>query len=291
MREEPAHAAGTGLVVQNGSAAHTIAANVVLGSNQSWEIDNAIANGLTISGVVSDGGAALHPIKTGTGLLTLTGANTYTGNTVIQAGTLQIMSGTTLGTAQPLGKGTTVLLSNSASPTNSTTLELTATGTPTLAQAITVASGDSATLFNNNGGTSGVSTFTGAITITGATLGITSTISGGSSFTNLTFITGGITGNSGIFNSTLNVFGVINLVPITTVATYYGPTNIYGGGTLRYKEYPTNWLPASTILPSVPVPPPVFSPSTSTRPSPAWSVPARAPVTWSTSATPQAQPP
>ena len=71
------YAAGTGLVVQNGSAAQTIAASVLLGRSQTWEIDNSAANALTVSGSVSDSGLGFSLTKTGTGTLIISGANTY----------------------------------------------------------------------------------------------------------------------------------------------------------------------------------------------------------------------
>ncbi|WP_154661071.1 autotransporter domain-containing protein [Microvirga lotononidis] len=51
----------------------------------------------TLSGVIGDGLMPGRVVKTGAGQLTLTGTNSYTGNTVISAGTLQIGEGGTNG--------------------------------------------------------------------------------------------------------------------------------------------------------------------------------------------------
>ncbi|WP_395730163.1 autotransporter-associated beta strand repeat-containing protein [Prosthecobacter sp.] len=60
----------------------------------------------TFSGVIQDGGAgALSIVKEGSGTFTLTGANSYTGTTTINAGVLQVGSGGTTGT---LGSGAVI---------------------------------------------------------------------------------------------------------------------------------------------------------------------------------------
>jgi autotransporter-associated beta strand protein len=58
---------------------------------------NTASGGLTVSGEISDSGAALGLTKTGTGTLTFTGANTYSGDTTVNAGTLQLGDGTVNG--------------------------------------------------------------------------------------------------------------------------------------------------------------------------------------------------
>ena len=86
------YAAGTGLAVQSGAAAHTIAAPIVLGSSQTWEIDNAAANALTVSGTIGDSGLGYGLTKTGVGTLVLSGSNTYTGGTTLAGGILNVGS-------------------------------------------------------------------------------------------------------------------------------------------------------------------------------------------------------
>ena len=76
-----------GLVVQAGAAADAIAANVALALGQTWQLDNAAASPLTVSGTVSGtAGAGLTLI--GGGRLTLTASNTYTGGTYVNGSTV-----------------------------------------------------------------------------------------------------------------------------------------------------------------------------------------------------------
>jgi fibronectin-binding autotransporter adhesin len=76
--------AGTGIVTNNGGASATLA---VGNDNTSTIFGGTLQNGTGILGLS----------KVGTGVLTLTGANTYTGGTIINAGTLQIGNGGTTG--------------------------------------------------------------------------------------------------------------------------------------------------------------------------------------------------
>jgi autotransporter-associated beta strand protein len=75
---------GVGFVLNNGQPAATL----TVGG------DNATTG---FSGVLENGTGILQLTKSGTGNLILTGANTYTGGTTINAGTLQIGNGGTLG--------------------------------------------------------------------------------------------------------------------------------------------------------------------------------------------------
>ena len=51
---------------------------------------NAAAGNIVLNGVISDGGAGLGIVKTGPGISTLNGNNTYSGGTVVNQGTLQL---------------------------------------------------------------------------------------------------------------------------------------------------------------------------------------------------------
>ena len=80
------YGAGTGIVVQNGSANHAINANVALGQAQSWTVNGTST--LSVSGQIS--GTALT--KAGSGTLVLSNGSTYTGATNITGGTLRLSS-------------------------------------------------------------------------------------------------------------------------------------------------------------------------------------------------------
>lgn len=73
------------------------AAALNLGSVETLTTDVATGQSASYSGVIADGTGAVSLIKTGDGTQVLGGDNTYTGETVIKAGTLRIASATALG--------------------------------------------------------------------------------------------------------------------------------------------------------------------------------------------------
>jgi len=77
-----------GVTVQSGSANHVINTNTALGASQIWTVTDA-SNTLTVGGIVS-GTAANSLTKAGSGTLLLTNNNTYSGNTIVSAGTLSV---------------------------------------------------------------------------------------------------------------------------------------------------------------------------------------------------------
>ncbi len=100
---------GSGITVNAGSAAVTLGASIALGNAQTWT--NNSSNALTVSGTVANGGYLLTTAgsgataisgiisgvggltKSGTGTLTLTAANSYTGTTTIDNGSVVIGTG------------------------------------------------------------------------------------------------------------------------------------------------------------------------------------------------------
>jgi autotransporter-associated beta strand protein len=182
---------GTGNLVKNGNGTQTLAGATTFngtitvnsgtlqitstgllgGGNYSGSITNngslllASNSNQTLGGVISSNGALT---KAGSGTLTLTAANTYTGATTINTGTLQIGAG-----------GTSGAISSTSGITNNGTLAINRSDAITVANAIS-GSGD---LIQNGNGTlvlNGVNTYTGGTTLNAGTLTIGNTAAAGS---------------------------------------------------------------------------------------------------------------
>jgi autotransporter-associated beta strand protein len=174
--------AGTGLVVQPGSAAHTISAPVVLGATQSWEIDNTA--GFNVTGAVS---GAFSLTKTGTGTMTLSGANTFSGGLTIANGTV-IANVANVGTASGAAGPSTSAITLGSSTGGAASL---------LANAFTIT--NPVNLGNNSAGTLTLGNNANAAAIFSAAIGLNSnnlTISAGG--TGSTTISGGVTGTGNL---------------------------------------------------------------------------------------------
>jgi len=221
-----------GITVNSGVPASSIGANVALGAAQTWT--NNSTNNLTVSGIVS---GAFALTKAGTGTVTLSGPNTYTGTTTVSAGTLAL--------------GNNLALQNSViDTTGAGVIDATGSTTPTfggltgsknLASLITTGLSSVTSLTLNNSGTitySGViangamaltKTGAGALTLSGAnTYTGTTTVSAGSLKAGVTSVanTSGAFGNNSAI-SFANVSGAI--LDITGYNTQVG--SLTGGGT------------------------------------------------------------
>ena len=207
---------GGTLRLQSGTT--SLSGQVTLGAHSSVSVDSGAQ--LTLSGVVSGTDRVLT--KTSLGTLVLTGANTYSGGTTINLGTLQLGAGGTTGSIQSnvtnngtlsFNRSDDVTYAGAISGTGAVTKlaanTLTFTGTNTYAGGTTISAG---TLQLGDGNTSGVIAgnvtnnatlafnrsdalnFSGAISGTGAVskLGTgTATLSGTNTYTGLTTVSTG----------------------------------------------------------------------------------------------------
>ena len=91
---------GTAQIINGLNDAGGNAANAMVKSSAAGGVLTVGNNNTTstFDGILANGGGTLALTKTGSGVLTLTGANTYTGNTIISNGTLAL-SGSLAGTA------------------------------------------------------------------------------------------------------------------------------------------------------------------------------------------------
>ncbi len=176
--------AGTGLWTI-GTNALTIGADREL-------VVNAANNAITISGIIkNNAGGASSLTKTGSGTLTLSGANTFTGGVVINSGTLKTATDNNTGA---LGQGNLTI--------NGGELSLVTNTSVNYARNTTVAGDATITSVRANGQSGGITYTFGSLTIGSHNL----TAQGGSSNGNLGLAFGAttLTGNA-IFTSNLNV--------------------------------------------------------------------------------------
>lgn len=182
--------AGTGIVVAAGSGAHTISSNVVVGASQSWT--NSSSNLFTVSGnvdlgsnvltVAGTGSNALSGVvsgaggllKTGTGVTTLSAANTYAGATTINQGTLAFTTNQSLAGGFGFGSAanTTTVGTLDLSAANATFGSFVAQNNSTTANVVTIGAGRTLTI---NGNVSVGSATDGATTVVNMT-GLTGTL-------------------------------------------------------------------------------------------------------------------
>ena len=184
------NAAGNGITVNN-TATNTIATKVGLGNSQTWTVGTGAT--LTVSGVISDFGAARSITKTGAGTLVLAGINTFSGGLTINQGSVNLNTVGTATTSALSGGGAITLdptLGNVSLLFNSSAVagQIANPINVTDASGGIAVIGTGASTANNGNNT----VFSGPITLNGAGLHL-QTLGGNNSGSNLV-VSGGITG-------------------------------------------------------------------------------------------------
>ena len=119
-------AAGTALTLTQGgtlsfAAGFTLSHPVIVSGDPTFDV--ASGNTVTLSAVIADGGTPGDVVLTGGGKLILAAANSYSGGTSLQAGTLELAAGGTAGTGAITFAGTATLQVDAAA-TAPTTIDL-----------------------------------------------------------------------------------------------------------------------------------------------------------------------
>ncbi len=190
------------------SGTMTLSGNRVIGSEG--------GNGLhTISGVITDGGSGFNLTKTGASALRLSGANTYSGSTIIRNNTIVVLADVAPGVAGPLGNATSAvqLGDNSAGANNNGVALRVGADNVTISRAILVTS-QNGTGVSNIGNTGDfTANYTGNITLQ-RTMGIS-----GMSATKQVEVTSLITGSGGLVKVDAGIARVNNVNNAFTGAT------------------------------------------------------------------------
>jgi probable HAF family extracellular repeat protein/autotransporter-associated beta strand protein len=231
------------LLVQRGT--HTIAAPV--GIRRNLIVTVASNAGLNVSGNISEYGGSWSLTKAGEGTLTLSGSNTYTGQTVIQFGTLRLSSSGQISTASEIitetdgkfeidggthtvgyidGSGTTELLNGAYLTATHISQNVLNVG-PACSIFLSPLGGDNSLQVGN------ALTVSGSLSLGGHSHTLSSAIVLNGGLTNGTLIksgTGNFDGRSGIVMA--NLQGAVGLTKTTTGLLDLRGTNSYTGGTV-----------------------------------------------------------
>lgn len=218
-----------GSVTVNGSAASSISGSgsstgVHLGTNTSFNVADATGSAaadLTVSVPLvnrnGDLGGAGGLTKSGAGTMTLSAINTYTGNTTVSAGTLEV------GGSGQLASGT-----YAGDISNAGTLSINTTANQTLSGAITGAG----SLIKGNTGTltlsGNSSTYTGTTTVSAGTLLLSGQLGGDASVSSAAILAGGGTIGGNLSFLTGSLFDIATA--LTGDALSVGGTVTFGSG-------------------------------------------------------------
>ncbi|MGC3992380.1 MAG: autotransporter-associated beta strand repeat-containing protein [Chthoniobacteraceae bacterium] len=176
---------------------------------------------LTVGGVIATGTTATALIKAGTGTLKLSGANTFTGGTTINAGTLTAANAAALGTGATTVSGGTLDLNGTSVQAVSGITNLTLSS-GTIAFTLT-----SAASFDQISGS-------GAFTLSGGTIDLTSSVTNyASTYQILNFTSGGTVSGLSIVNydtadyvASVSTTGVLSFAAVPEPTTW---TMLIGG--------------------------------------------------------------
>jgi autotransporter-associated beta strand protein len=219
-----------------GNLTSSASSGVILDSASTGTSTLTVGNGTTAlstgtyTGAIQNGGAKVALTKTGLGTTILTGTNTYTGATTVNAGELGVQTGGSMSSGSALkvtANGTTAgnfavgaaAGNSSVAAVTVATLSLTSTGTGVGNEPILS--------FNITGnGTNDSLTSTGILTLTGSTyeLNLTDTASGATTNTLMTWLASGSTGTT-----TGNIDLVLNGTDLGTSSSYLSISTINAG--------------------------------------------------------------
>ena len=215
---------GTGRTLTVTGALNGSSSAVISGiTSGTGTLSAAPATSSTFAGIIQDGSGKLALTKSGTGTLTLTGPNTYTGTTTISAGTLQIGDSTT-------GNDSSIA---SASIVNQSALNYNIFGSQTCAGAIS----GTGSVSKFGAGTltlTGSNSYTGATNVNGGALQIGDGTSGGFSASSAVSVNSGATLAINLPNNSTFGGGITTSSGATVTALSSGTTifsnNIIGPG-------------------------------------------------------------
>ena len=243
------------------------------------------AGAANVSGVIANGAGSVALSKTGAGTLTLSNANTYTGQTTVTQGTLSVTTTDALGTgAAVLVNGGTLALANNFVTVGAVTLtsgSITGSGDQLTATSYAVESGTisarlagaGVTLTKTTAGTvtlSGANTFTGQMTVQNGTISVATInndsnvgVLGNNALAVILGNTGGQTGTLRYTGATLSsskkftmATGGTGAFQVDTAATTLELTGLIdgsgalsktGAGTLKISGANTSYSGATTV--------------------------------------------